>query len=327
MNHRFTYNEGERTDSLPIYTQYIMWDGSSLGEISPEQIIEKHSIDISASSSEESSPKTRFRDIGKKKHKRSQEYWYTTIKNVGQWVAVKPLKNMLPIIIDELKPLFGLTKIGTHIATVSGHNYIIFRQNEQYQKDVRPFRDLRLSEAPRDMTNNGLFRQLVQYTYCFRMIIGVTCCFDRNIVIRKQNNWDMPISTGENNVNFQKHRISKTTLNKWYGEVRPDFVLQTMLNLDESSPEEVSATLSKLRSKIEATIMRVDKNEIWMSAYVMERVQKASEARVWERKDTASALRGPDVNTGFTNSIVERAIAQVQVKEAQQPLRRSTRKK
>lgn len=57
---------------------------------------------------------------------------YLYITESIQGYAIK-VKDFLACLLDELKPLFGMDKVGTHSLIISGSKYVLFKQHNLYR--------------------------------------------------------------------------------------------------------------------------------------------------------------------------------------------------
>ena len=87
----------------PVFTSNpFVWDGSNLGTIKTSNI----------------------RSIGTSL--KGTKYWYITLGTFGTAASIKRSKDSTESIVDEIKSLFGLPKIGTHRCKLEdSHAYII----------------------------------------------------------------------------------------------------------------------------------------------------------------------------------------------------------
>lgn len=107
---------------------------------------------------------------------------YRKLKIYGEkfWCVFQCVENRLFCIIDEIKPLFNLNKLGTHSLNIGNRLYILYRTKgypETRLKDHRKYREI----------INGEYEELqieIQKIYLFRYITqcNINC---NSIIIRK----------------------------------------------------------------------------------------------------------------------------------------------
>src|SRR5579872_4194413 len=83
----------------------ILWDGSFLG-LYPRTIIVSSTVVAKLT------------------------YWHLNLDGREIRVAARAVKDAFPCIVDELKTIFGLQKIGTHLIKVGGRLYLLIRVTE-----------------------------------------------------------------------------------------------------------------------------------------------------------------------------------------------------
>jgi hypothetical protein len=208
----------------------IKWDGSDLGEIS-------HLI-------------TEYEE-----HPEKILYIYITIK--FDTIAARCYRDygILPIILDELKPLFGIPKIGRHRAIIRGKSVLLSRVSSGGM--------LSLKEIPEEKSSEPWFVDQVRRVYVFRWLTGMMSNFESSIgVIIGYNKCLSITSYKDMKVNPSKmaksNSIPNTAIKKWFGGswINVTNTLNQMITHlynDEDS-------LGKLKIDICSVIYNFDKN-------------------------------------------------------------------
>lgn len=173
-------------------------------------------------------------------------YWYLPQYNI----IVKPIKakDLQLVIIDELKELFGITKIGTRWTKIKEKIYILYNI---YYDNIRFYEPLKIKDF-----NNIQVYQL----YFFRELLGM----------HTTKNMIEGIFINENFIKFFDLREQKIT-GKEYGNIsiieKNDFYLKVprkeiakkCFNINESFE------LYKIKNEIEKIITKIDVNFIFLS--------------------------------------------------------------
>jgi hypothetical protein len=174
-------------------------------------------------------------------------------------VTLKEYKNNIPLISDELKPLFNLPKVGRHSVTLNDKRYIMsryygheFRLEPQYIK---------------------VFPQLgnsIKLCYTFRWILGLTLSTDSSMIIRQYPNALITaISYKERNLDYtdlkRGSKLSQKCLRQWFNDSNEEINKTVKLMINDRD-------LTLLRFDIDRIVRRVDKNMVWWTAFILERL-------------------------------------------------------
>lgn len=188
----------------------------------------------------------------------------------------------LSCLIDELKPIFGLPKLGTHRCKQGGKDRILIRcpiKNNQIQDEMT----LNMLENP-----SGIMKLQVQEIFAFRELLGVTCSYESSILIRKGTNNTYPISFYEPGM---KTTNDKTTpfnvLDKWFEDTSIDEVVKRLLKI--KSIDRMGVVLHDLRTKIENVIERVDRELIIYKTYIMDRITERLQTTLVDPSSSSSS--------------------------------------
>jgi hypothetical protein len=222
----------------------LEWNGSYLGEFSKDAIL---STD------------------GHSNNHDNDKYW-TLQLGAPVTCRVKTTKTSFPNVIDELKSLFGLPKLGTHQIRINHKNYVLIRCPESGVTEVP------LNQFTPELSHYPLFRRQVQEILIFRDILAVPVTFESSLRVRQQpRRHPVPISYREPSMSFNPSKpiLSAMLQNRWLNDANVNQILTRMVRID---PEDVSSGISEFRSNVETVISRVDKSLIWCSAFIIERL-------------------------------------------------------
>jgi len=181
-------------------------------------------------------------------------------------VLVRSSVNILPCLIDELKIIFNLEKIGTHWLKFHGKIYIIFRIE---MEDENVLDEITLDQYKYDKN----IEKEVQRIFLFRELLGLTMNFEKNIILRNKSLYIQPISFYETNMkpgNSGKV-LPSTILDKWFKNTDLDTSTRVFFNIDKI--ENMNEILLTLKTKLEKVFNRVDPNSIMNIDEILTRIR------------------------------------------------------
>ena len=179
---------------------------------------------------------------------------------------VRNSTSILPCIIDEIKPVFNLEKIGTHWCKFKGKTLIFYKiqmENGNILEDIT-------------LDNIGYKVQLepdVQKIFVFRELLGMSKNFESSIILRKRDYFFKVMSFYEPNMTpgDTKNVLPNTILNKWFKNTDIDTVVLKMFNVD--NPENIISVLLDLKSKLDKIAERVNKDAITYIDEIIARIR------------------------------------------------------
>jgi hypothetical protein len=177
-------------------------------------------------------------------------YLVTFIDN--QQAYIFNFENSLPLIADELKPLFGLPKVGRHKCLINNKKILLCRKLGE--------------ETPFEESGNFFLTEL-QRIFIFRWALGFT--LTSTLRMRKLKSGVVSIiSYQENSINYDKNNnrrshIPDIYLKKWFKNEDVENVVKTIFTYED---------FNRLRFKIDETIRNIDKEYVWWNSNIMERL-------------------------------------------------------
>ena len=205
--------------------------------------------------------------------------------NRKEVVLVRSSQNILPCLIDELKNIFNLVKIGTHWLKLHSKIYIILKTlvekgGEEKEKEEK-------EKTEKEKTEEAILDELtldhykydknieteVQKIFLFRELLGLTMNFEKNIILRKYQLHIQPISFYEANMkpgNSGKV-LPGTVLDKWFKKTDLDTATCKFFNIDKI--ENMNEVLLELKGKLEETFLRVDPSSIMNVDEILTRIR------------------------------------------------------
>lgn len=172
--------------------------------------------------------------------------------------------NSIPLIADELKPLFGIVKIGRHRCIIGGKDAIISRvEGVEF-----PFTT---SFATQDHLES------IRRAYVFRWALGLVSNVDASLWVRQyKNGLSFVTSYKETKFDYasqsaQGSCISGTILRRWFNTW--DVVDETMSNIFKD------VNMAYLRFAIEDIVKRLDRQLITWTSSIIKRIQERTHCR------------------------------------------------
>ena len=180
------------------------------------------------------------------------------------WCIVYSASTNDPLIIDELKPIFGLTRLGTHKVQYKGRGYCLVKPQLDSQGDIVP--EVCLSEH--DGTDR-IFIYQAQEVYVFRELLGISQTYEKNIKVRHGS----PVSLIERRINpFHGKVIPNNALNKWFEGTDVTLVVKRFLSV--SNFNDIPTVTFKLHNDIERVINRVSRGSIFYVSFIVDRIRR-----------------------------------------------------
>lgn len=193
-------------------------------------------------------------------------YCCLTVDGVSVVSLIKQSKDRFPAIVDELKPIFGLRKLGTHTINLAGKLHLL-----TYCRLVngQPLDEPKLS----NVESTAKYKDQVQDIFAFREILGLNSSFESSIRLRDDGQEIYPVSFREASsiVEKEKTALPGTIISKWFGQTTVSTVTKRITGW--SAQIDKVELVAELRKKIEGVINRIDKDFIFYSVYIVSRIQ------------------------------------------------------
>lgn len=230
----------------------LKWDGSDLGDIT------KHIISY--------------------ENERTDIIGSINIKEKIIKFRIYQYENDIPLIVDELKKVFGITKNGRHKAIIAGQNVILCR-SFLVDKDSRyKSGEINLLEVKETLGKHFFKEHLVKdikKCFVFRLILGLTKTTEESVSITFRPTGlltagtcrETKIITPYEDKKTDQARIYKSVMKEWfnnsYDEVNK--ILSEMI--DERS-------VNQLRIEMIDIARKFDKELIWWPGLIARRIQE-----------------------------------------------------
>lgn len=196
------------------------------------------------------------------------KYWAIKLNNYVVYCEVRASRNLFPVIVDEIKPLFGLKKLGTHWCYQNGIKYILTQANINNNGDIIQntlLKDFSLT----DQTNNTLINE-IRKIFVFKDILGVNKNDESHIIIIKNENNCFPISYMESIVTDSNSTISTAILEKWFIDINIDDIVKDMTNIENG--DQVLDKIYNIHDNIVSIIEKMDRNLITFADLIRSRL-------------------------------------------------------
>lgn len=228
--------------STPTTSGELRWDGYDLGRISPLQI---NLFTINTTN--------------------CVELTLGLQRVSGEIVQVD---NALPCIVDNMKSIFGLRPRGCYRFSIGDTKYIVYRMTEHEQ--VLGCIDTReLAEDP------GI-REQVQRTLLYRDIMMMSYSGEKSLHIGYENGAPIIISCRETKITNKVMAntpilIPPSLYMKWFdGGISENELVASMVGYNG----DITTTLSELNTVVQMLINSIDRDYVWISGHIMERVSR-----------------------------------------------------
>lgn len=202
----------------------------------------------------------------------SYVYWHVKIKGLKYWTIRRFIKDLRPVIVDELKPYFKLHKCGTHYCK-SGKRYILMIRS----RDPISSPELQLNKyiVNKDLITDHIKDQ-VQLIYNFRRMTCMSKNINNSLIVRKKG-FDIKIYSLYDTfpLNDKQQDIPDSVLSKWFEVDGIEFYdgLADMLGTprpDKDDPDDLfGQALHNLNLHLEKIINRVDPDLIWYQSDII----------------------------------------------------------
>jgi hypothetical protein len=206
----------------------LIWDGSYLGRFDKEDIISRKNM----------FPYNRYTVVVK------MDGMSLTID-----CTMATASNLYPCIVDEIKPILGLVKIGTHSVRYGKTLYIMY--NMPYECRLLTEDEAKTGEECTDL------KIMVQDTYVFRLVVGLGCNFDSSIAL--VNGVPTSYRCTCDIKGDMAPDMSRKAQQFWFVDSVKDSIHRMVACCGRSYT---------MRCKIQDVINRIDKSLIWLDNYI-----------------------------------------------------------
>ena len=196
---------------------FCTWDGTFIGEIDKDKIIKESKLDK-----------------------------YDVIELINdELMIVTKYKTNIPLILDELKPLFNIKKLGRNSAMLKGKKVILTK----ITKDCKIF------------NSEEFFEEDIRLSYYFRYMVGLIQNTDKTLIISDR----YITSFKEDNIDFNKSDLTKVCFKKWFENDWYDIKEMTL---------DLTKNKMLFKFKLDEVIMRIDDEYLYLSFKIIDRMNQ-----------------------------------------------------
>ena len=207
-------------------------------------------------------------------------YWIIERENEIETVLAKTSTHTFACLVDELKPVFGLEKMGTHWVKLHGKIYILFKP-EKDRKNVI-LEELTLNEYKNDKNDKHKnheykydknFEREIRKIFLFREIVGVPRNTEKNVILRIKGLYVQPISFYEANLKPDNSGkvLSNIILDRWFKDVDLDKAVADFFQI--TSIERINDVLLPLHQKLEEIVKRTGPSSVMYVDEILSRIR------------------------------------------------------
>jgi len=213
---------------------------------------------------------------------RCQGIEYSTIRvpaGLIYCIARAPRDNF-PLMVEEMKTIFGVPKCGTHRIRIKGRHYLLYQVN--ISNDGRVIQETALHKLDRyhPLRSDPQFRRNVQRLLIFCEILSLTSTGEPNIRIRIASDGSyIPVATNEFDTTLNKEQghdfniLKKGLFLSWFGEqTNMSDVAREMVNC--RSVNDITSICHDIRNRVSAIIGNYNSNYTWFASFICDRLSR-----------------------------------------------------
>lgn len=235
-------------DTVYKYTVDILpWDGSHLGDF------------------------TGIFDPNKK-----DELWifsFPLYTNILLPAYIKKISSSYPCVIDEIKPIFGIIKNGTHRFTCNNSLYIMIKPSISYQLDINANKMYYVISPNIPVNYQTKYHQTqldsIRRIVVFRKILGLRTTIS-DISIRHDGLAIMPNDCVTNTAILKNDNITQKAFVHWFNDCTISNCICNMFNITNKSM--IIELSLKLRNQLEDVICRIDNDHVGLIDIIVNKV-------------------------------------------------------
>lgn len=192
-------------------------------------------------------------EIISRKRRGRYSYWKVKINNKIYWCYHRQLNDLRPVIADELKPLFGLNKIGT----------LVLKRGKIYHllTDIGECEDITLTEFMKENEINITMKQQTRRIFAFRLIMNMNMNTTNSLVVRADNNNNFKIYSLYDSFSLNDeryHSLPNVIEEKWFDNVDVISVVYALFKRRH------------ILERIEKVVIKIDPSLIYISSDIEE---------------------------------------------------------
>lgn len=184
---------------------------------------------------------------------------------------IKKNKDNFCCIIEDIRELFGIKRRGINRIKIDNINYYLFYVNINENKQIIIETNIYKLKKDDKLRKDKKFIEKIRKIITIDYILNLKNCKERNIKIRKIGEEYEPIAYNMEETIIDKNQdiIPKMMYDKWFGEEK---TIKDVIKDIIKGNKKKNIILTDLRNKIEQIINKYNKEYIWYSCFIIERI-------------------------------------------------------
>ncbi len=200
--------------------------------------------------------------------------WEVPIEKI--WVIRRLIKDLRPVIADEIKTIFQIPKLGTLTTTKGKKVFLLIRS---YDPNVTP--ELTLQDYMKQDRRSQDLQEQVQRIYAFRMVLGMSVNIDSSLCIRLMGRRPVVYSLYDSfPEEIKKPIFPEAVYNKWF-ESQEEIVtisdrIADMIGAPRPDKEDQEGRLEEATDRIstllEPIVRRICPDLVWFESEIINKL-------------------------------------------------------
>jgi gamma-glutamylcyclotransferase (GGCT)/AIG2-like uncharacterized protein YtfP len=205
------------------------------------------------------------------------KYTVVSINNDTVYGILYQHKDFTPFIVEDLKDLFHVYRRGFHQVRIGNRECLLYRVLVDANGEIVHNTTLNSLLSTHPLRGDKKFRLDVQKALIFSDILSLTNIGEKSLALRPSPNELVPIVNNIQTtflaVDKSEVTISDRLFARWFGEeISPKDIIQEMLGPEEC--KDVPLLIASLRSQIDDIVRKHDRNYIWYSHFILDKISK-----------------------------------------------------
>lgn len=203
-------------------------------------------------------------------------YFGLTLEEGIIYCHMNKRKDYLPFIIDEIKTLFNISRIGLHRINIGNVDYVLEYVPVTINGEVVWETPLNYLDNSHLLRKDDYFMYEMQKILVFCDILALTSSTESHIIIRQGvDDTYQPINNNVYSTMINKKIaqnfsiLTKKMMTQW-GKTSRSEIAKNMLGV--TNVNLLNIHIFELRDKVEKIINKYDKNYIWLSYFITTRI-------------------------------------------------------
>jgi hypothetical protein len=177
-------------------------------------------------------------------------YWRFKTKDndIDTYALICYSDTHAPCFLDEVKPMFGLRKVGTHYCTYKNSFVILYRV---LCRGMTIMEDVPLTSLKELVSENSRFSCEVCRLILFRYLFSISTSTQNRILVRTEGGVSYPISLTENKHEDGPNVLCDAVISNWFPDMNLDEICSQWLGIN--SLEEYHQWIFFLSKKLDET--------------------------------------------------------------------------